>query len=197
MLFLATNNNTAVINGTMQTSNQNQLSNMLATQIDNVAKFRAENAPFDKTYLGVIVKANFDKNTKPDDKKYNQYTIRYNGTELNFYINDGNIHNEGEVVRVHIPRNSLSARYVEIIKKKPHPYKIRYDEVDNEKDTITEFRCTNEEALKKHFEEGVNIDEKYIVKSVYTLVIKNKGTETEEVTRMIFPDESIMEIEGF
>ena len=194
---MATNNNTAVINGTTQTSNQNQLSNMLATQIDNVAKFRAENAPFDKTYLGVIVKANFDKNTKSDDKKYNQYTIRYNGTELNFYINDGNVHSEGEVVRVHIPRNSLSARYVELIKERPHPYKIRYDEVDNEKDTITEFRCTNEEALKKHFKEGADIDEKYIVKSVYTLVIKNKGTETEEVTRMIFPDKSIMEIEGF
>ena len=63
-----------------------------------------QQASFDTTYTGIITKVNFDENTKPTDKTYNNYVVKYNGVERNFYIKDGITHKVGEAVRVHVPR---------------------------------------------------------------------------------------------
>ena len=87
----------------------------MVTNIDRLAKDRVANAPFDKTYTGTITKVLFDSDTLITDKLYNKYTIKYNGTECNVYINDGLKHGVNEEVRVCLPNNILTKKYVEVI----------------------------------------------------------------------------------
>ena len=155
-----------------------------------------QQASFDTTYTGIITKVNFDENTKPTDKTYNNYAVKYNGVERNFYIKDGITHKVGEAVRVHVPKNNSTSRYVEAMNNTngSHPYHIEYNDDD---DTITELWCDDETAIANYFEKQEPINEDKITQRVYTLVVENKGTENEEVTQMIFPDGSKMDIKGF
>ncbi len=103
--------------------------------------------------------------------------MKFNLIERDFIINDGQIHSIGERVKVHIPNNDPMNKYVEtnVDSSRALPVTIVYD---NENDTITEIYNGN---LQRKF----------------TLTVENKGTENEEVTQMIFPNGSVMELKGF
>ena len=180
----------------MEADNAN--ANAVDSLIDSIYKCMqtgVQQASFDTTYTGIITKVNFDENTKPTDKTYNNYAVKYNGVERNFYIKDGITHKVGEAVRVHVPKNNSTSRYVEVINNNgSHPYHIEYNDDD---DTITELWCNDKTAIANYFEKQEPIDEDKITQRVFTLVVENKGTENEEVTQMIFPDGSKMELKGF
>lgn len=149
----------------------------LAQQIDGIVEARIRKAPYDKTYDGIITAVKFNKDTKETDSSYNKYTVKFNLTERDFTINDGQIHSVGERVKVHIPNNDSLKKYVDNINngKRILPVTIIYD---NENDTITEV---------------YNGD----FQRTFTLTIENKGTEDEEVTSMTFPDGQIINFVGF
>lgn len=150
---------------------------ILAQQIDSIVEARIQKAPYDKTYDGIITAVKFNKDTKETDSNYNKYTVKFNLSERDFIIDDGQIHAVGERVKVHIPNNNTINKYVDNINngKRIRPVTIVYD--DNN-DTITEI-------YKGDFER------------VFKLTVENKGSEEEEVTQMIFPDGYIVNFVGF
>ena len=152
--------------------------------IDSLVTYRINNAPFDRTYTGTIIKVLFNESTLPTDKLYNKYTVKFNGMESNVYIADssnGMKHVIGEQVRIHIPNNVLTNKYTEVINNGRHPDKVVCDSILH---TITEY-WDNEKEPNKPF------------KQVYKFTVINEGQETEEVTALQYPDKTIMTLEGF
>lgn len=151
----------------------------LARLTDNLVKDRINSAPYNQTYIGTIIAVKFNGETDVKSADYNKYTVRFNTLERDFIINDGKFHVIGEKVYVHIPNNDLSKRYVETIyggiNTKSHPKKVVYN---NDNDTITEYWT----------------DDLY---RTFIVTVEDKGTETEKVTKLTFPDGSIMDLEGF
>ena len=155
---------------------------VLAVAVANIAKKEVDNAPYDKTYSGIISDVLFEPTTDIKDKKFGQYKIRYGtGTEKTIKLNDGLVHEIGERVKVHVPENDRNRMYIEPIVKRVIPYKIVYD---NEKNSYTEYRKV--ETNGKTYE----------LESEYKLIIENKGND-QEVKKMIFPNGSVIEFEGW
>ncbi len=155
---------------------------VLAVAVANIAKKEVDNAPYDKTYSGIISDVLFEPTTDIKDKKFGQYKIRYGtGTEKTIKLNDGLVHEVGERVKVHVPENDRNRMYIEPIVKRVIPSKIVYD---NEKNSYTEYRKV--ETNGKTYE----------LESEYKLIIENKGND-QEVKKMIFPNGSVIEFEGW
>ena len=164
---------------TSTTANNKNPIQELARLTDGLITDRIKTAPYDQTFLGTIIAIKFNGKTDVTSADYNKYTVRFNTLERDFIINDGKFHVVGEKVYVHIPNNDLNKRYVETIyggiNTMSHPQKMVYD---NDKDTITEYWT----------------DDLY---RTFIITVKDKGTETEEVTKLTFPDGSVMDLEGF
>ena len=155
---------------------------VLAVAVANIAKKEVDNAPYDKTYSGIISDVLFEPTTDIKDEKFGQYKIRYGtGTEKTIKLNDGLVHEVGERVKVHVPENDRNRMYIEPIVKRIVPSKIVYD---NEKNSYTEYRKV--ETNGKTYE----------LESEYKLIIENKGND-QEVKKMIFPNGSVIEFEGW
>lgn len=155
---------------------------VLAVAVANIAKKEVDNAPYDKTYSGIISDVLFEPTTDIKDEKFGQYKIRYGtGTEKTIKLNDGLVHEVGERVKVHVPENNRNRMYIEPIVKRVIPSKIVYD---NEKNSYTEYRKV--ETNGKTYE----------LESEYKLIIENKGND-QEVKKMIFPNGSVIEFEGW
>lgn len=155
---------------------------VLAVAVANIAKKEVDNAPYDKTYSGIISDVLFEPTTDIKDENFGKYKIRYGtGTEKTIKLNDGLVHEVGERVKVHIPENNRNRMYIEPIIKRVIPYKIVYD---NEKNSYTEYRKV--ETNGKTYE----------LESEYKLIIENKGND-QEVKKMIFPNGSVIEFEGW
>lgn len=155
---------------------------VLAVAVANIAKKEVDNAPYDKTYSGIISDVLFEPTTDIKDENFGKYKIRYGtGTEKTIKLNDGLIHEVGERVKVHVPENDRNRMYIEPIIKRVVPSKIVYD---NEKNSYTEYRKV--ETNGKTYE----------LESEYKLIIENKGND-QEVKKMIFPNGSVIEFEGW
>ena len=155
---------------------------VLAVAVANIAKKEVDNAPYDKTYSGIISDVLFEPTTDIKDENFGKYKIRYGtGTEKTIKLNDGLVHEIGERVKVHVPENDRNRMYIEPIIKRVVPYKIVYD---NEKNSYTEYRKV--ETNGKTYE----------LESEYKLIIENKGND-QEVKKMIFPNGSVIEFEGW
>lgn len=155
---------------------------VLAVAVANIAKKEVDNAPYDKTYSGIISDVLFEPTTDIKDENFGKYKIRYGtGTEKIIKLNDGLVHEIGERVKVHVPENDRNRMYIEPIIKRVVPSKIVYD---NEKNSYTEYRKV--ETNGKTYE----------LESEYKLIIENKGND-QEVKKMIFPDGSVIEFEGW
>lgn len=155
---------------------------VLAVAVANIAKKEVDNAPYDKTYSGIISDVLFEPTTDIKDENFGKYKIRYGtGTEKTIKLNDGLVHEVGERVKVHIPENDRNRMYIEPIVKRVIPSKIVYD---NEKNSYTEYRKV--ETNGKTYE----------LESEYKLIIENKGND-QEVKKMIFPNGSVIEFEGW
>ena len=155
---------------------------VLAVAVANIAKKEVDNAPYDKTYSGIISDVLFEPTTDIKDENFGKYKIRYGtGTEKIIKLNDGLVHEIGERVKVHVPENDRNRMYIEPLVKRVIPYKIVYD---NEKNSYTEYRKV--ETNGKTYE----------LESEYKLIIENKGND-QEVKKMIFPNGSVIEFEGW
>lgn len=155
---------------------------VLAVAVANIAKKEVDNAPYDKTYSGIISDVLFEPTTDIKDENFGKYKIRYGtGTEKTIKLNDGLVHEIGERVKVHVPENDRNRMYIEPIVKRIVPSKIVYD---NEKNSYTEYRKV--ETNGKTYE----------LESEYKLIIENKGND-QEVKKMIFPNGSVIEFEGW
>ncbi len=155
---------------------------VLAVAVANIAKKEVDNAPYDKTYSGIISDVLFEPTTDIKDENFGKYKIRYGtGTEKIIKLNDGLVHEIGERVKVHVPENDRNRMYIEPIIKRVVPSKIVYD---NEKNSYTEYRKV--ETNGKTYE----------LESEYKLIIENKGND-QEVKKMIFPNGSVIEFEGW
>lgn len=155
---------------------------VLAVAVANIAKKEVDNAPYDKTYSGIISDVLFEPTTDIKDENFGKYKIRYGtGTEKTIKLNDGLVHEVGERVKVHVPENDRNRMYIEPIVKRVIPSKIVYD---NEKNSYTEYRKV--ETNGKTYE----------LESEYKLIIENKGND-QEVKKMIFPNGSVIEFEGW
>lgn len=155
---------------------------VLAVAVANIAKKEVDNAPYDKTYSGIISDVLFEPTTDIKDENFGKYKIRYGtGTEKTIKLNDGLVHEVGERVKVHVPENDRNRMYIEPIIKRVVPYKIVYDD---EKNSYTEYRKV--ETNGKTYE----------LESEYKLIIENKGND-QEVKKMIFPNGSVIEFEGW
>ncbi len=155
---------------------------VLAVAVANIAKKEVDNAPYDKTYSGIISDVLFEPTTDIKDENFGKYKIRYGtGTEKTIKLNDGLVHEIGERVKVHVPENDRNRMYIEPIIKRVVPSKIVYD---NEKNSYTEYRKV--ETNGKTYE----------LESEYKLIIENKGND-QEVKKMIFPNGSVIEFEGW
>ena len=155
---------------------------VLAVAVANIAKKEVDNAPYDKTYSGIISDVLFEPTTDIKDENFGKYKIRYGtGTEKIIKLIDGLVHEIGERVKVHVPENDRNRMYIEPIIKRVVPSKIVYD---NEKNSYTEYRKV--ETNGKTYE----------LESEYKLIIENKGND-QEVKKMIFPNGSVIEFEGW
>lgn len=114
------------------------IAEILAVAVANLTKKEVDNAPYDKTYSGIISDVLFEPTTDIKDKKFGQYKIRYGtGTEKTIKLNDGLVHEIGERVKVHVPENDRNRMYIEPLVKRVIPYKIVYDD---EKTSFIEHR---------------------------------------------------------
>ncbi len=171
-------------------SNNNFL-NVIAQQVDKLVNERLKKAPFNKTYNGIISDILFDPDTDIKDYKFGTYLVRYGSTEKKIKITDGLVHSIGEKVKVYVERNDPNNVSVEPMVKRILPKVITYKKgsesgegsIDN--DFITELR-------------EVKINGKtYKTESVFKVEVKNRDTETEEVTKMIFPNGEEVEFKGW
>ena len=159
------------------------ISELILYEASRIAEDRVKAAPYDKTYSGIISDVLFEPTTDIKDKKFGQYKIRYGtGTEKTIKLNDGLVHEVGERVKVHVPENDRNRMYIEPIVKRVIPYKIVYDD--------------NKTSFIEHRKIETN-GKVYEIESEYKLTVENKGTEQEEVKKMIFPDGSVVEFEGW
>ena len=159
------------------------ISELILYEASRIAEDRVKTAPYDKTYSGIISNVLFEPTTDIKDEKFGQYKIRYGtGTEKIIKLNDGLVHEVGERVKVHVPENDRNRMYIEPLVKRVIPYKIVYDD---EKTSFIE-----------HMKIETN-GKVYEIESEYKLVVKNKGTENEEVEKMIFPDGTEVVVEGW
>lgn len=161
----------------------NGISEIMAQSVDRLVSQRINNAPYDRTYSGIISEVLFEPTTKIDDVKFGQYKIRYGtGAEKIIKLNDGLIHEIGERVKVYVPENDMSRMFIEPVVKRIIPYKIVYDD---EKTSFIEHRKVQTNGKV------------YEIESEYKLTVKNKGTDKEEVTKMTFPDGTEVVFEGW
>lgn len=161
----------------------NSISEVIAQAVDRLVGQRINNAPYDKTYSGIISDVLFEPDTKLNDEKFGQYKIRYGtGTEKIIKLNDGLVHEIGERVKVYVPENDRNRMFIEPIVKRIIPYKIVYD------DENTKF------IEHRKIETNGKV---YEIESEYKLTVENKGTDKEEVTKMTLPDGTEIVFEGW
>lgn len=190
------------------------ISEIMAQAVDGLVEQRIKHAPFDKSYAGIISAILFEPDTKMSDSQFGTYKVRYNNTEKTFKINDGLVHQVGERVNVYVPLNNPNRIIVEPVVTRIVPYKIVYenkveptdDELDivkadeNLKGFINNPDNTEVELSYDRFIEHRQINTNkntYDVESNYTLVVKNRDTDSEEVAMMILPNGQTITFEGW
>ena len=152
------------------------LCKLLAEKTDDIIQHRLQHANFDKSYNGYITALKFDNTTDKSSDNYNKYTIKFNGMERDFVINDGYYHEVGEKVVVYVFTNDFNIKSVECIENyKKYPINITYDETN----------------------EIITMDFKNSFTDTYQLTVEGKGTEDEKVTKITLPNGEVINLSGF
>ncbi len=169
----------------------NEVSTLIADQVGNFVDKKIQNAAFDKTYNGIILKLLFDPTTNVNSSQFGTYIVRYENTERKIKISDGLIHSVGERVKVYTELNNSNNVYAEPIVKRILPKKIIYKsgtktgESTTDEDIITEIR-------------EINLDGNIVAtERLFKIEVKNRDTNNEEVTKMTFPNGEVVEFEGW
>jgi len=150
-----------------------------ALKTNGLSDSRIKKADYDKTLIGFVSAKIVPENPK-NDNDY-RWRIQTNGVAYDIKPSSCNITSVGQRVRLFVPNHKMKDKYAEVIESGEynHPTKVVYDMTD---DTITEtWALADNTELTK----------------TYQLTAINKNTSSEEVTEIIFPDGTIMKLEGF
>jgi len=171
--------------------------------IDKLVIHRLKEAPFDKSYSGVISDVLFEPNTPLDSSEFGKYKIKYGTSEKTIKLNDSLVHEIGERVNVHVYENNPNHIIVEPVIKKMSPQTTEYIDYTGEgtnrdnfdgmevhdiiKKLIDENKC---DKFVEYRETKTN-GKTYITEQEYKLAVLNKGKDDEEVLALIEPDGKI------
>lgn len=162
---------------------QQTLFEMVYSWVDKLVSNRLKQAPFDKSYSGVISEILFDPDTPTNSSKFGTYKVKYGSSEKTFKLNDGLVHEIGERVDVHVYENNPNHILVEPIVQRVPPCKIVGDYSDNNEDKLTIYRKTKTNGKT------------YETEREYKFTVENKGTEDEKYTKLILPDGFEVEVD--
>lgn len=132
-------------------------------------------AGYDKTLIGFVS----DQQTKDDGTV--QWEIQTEGAAYMIDAKKSNITTVGQRVRLYLPNHDYRNKYAEVITdyEFDHPSSVEYD---SEKCTVTETWLLSDKTEETR---------------VFTLTVKDKGSSSEEVTAITFPDGSVMSLKNF
>lgn len=160
----------------------------------DMANTRIEKADYDRTLIGYVSEKIVPE--KPKDSQDFKWRIQTNGTAYDIKPSACNITSVGQRVRLYIPNHNYYNKYAEVLTDdaNTHPSKVVYEDgtpteitENDDKHTLTQDTIT---------ETWENVDGTSY-QTQYTIIVKDKGTVDENVEKMIFPDGSEMELEGF
>ena len=130
------------------------LSELIAQVVDRLVTRRLKEAPFDKSYSGVISEILFEPDTPMDSSKFGTYKVKYGVSEKTVKLNDNFVHEIGERVKVSVYENNPNHIVVTPIINRAPPYKIKYidfSDDNNEKEKYDGMKTS--EIIKKLIEE--------------------------------------------
>ncbi len=153
----------------------------LAYYANQLIERRIEQAPFDKSYSGLISDILFEPDTPMDSSKFGTYKIRYGTKEKIVRLSDNFVHEIGERVEVYIYENNPNHIVVEPVIKRMPPCKIKYDDKENK---YIEYRRTQTNGKI------------YETKQEYKLT-EIDNDDGQEVTKMELPDGHIINFENW
>jgi len=171
--------------------NNDNITEVAAQKIIDYIDKEIKKSPFDKTYNGIISDVLFAPDIDIKDNKFGTYLVRYNNIEKKVKITDKLIHSVGERVKVYVEENNPNNVTIEPIIKRIIPQKIIY-----KSGTVSGDNTVGEDIITEIREVKTN-NQTYRIESVFKIEVKNRDTETEEVTKMTFPDGSVFEFTGW
>lgn len=151
------------------------LSSTIAVGVQKNAGKLVKKADYDKTLIGFVS----DQQTKADGTV--QWEIQTKGAAYMIDAAKSDITKLGQRVRLYLPNHDYRNKYAEVIAdyEFDHPSKAVYDA---EKCTVTETWLLSDKTEEIR---------------VFTLTVKDKGSSSEEVTAITFPNGTVMSLEGF
>lgn len=155
---------------------QQTLYEMIYSWVDKLVSNRLKQAPFDKSYSGVISEVLFDPETPINSSKFGTYKVKYGSSEKTFKLNDGLVHEIGERVDVYVYENNPNHIVVTPIVQRIPPCKITCDYSNDHEDKLTIYRKTKTNGKI------------YGTEREYKFVVENRDTEDEKYTKLILPN---------
>lgn len=149
---------------------------------DKLVKCRINNAPFDKSYSGIISDILFEPDTPIDSPQFGTYKIRFGTSEKTVKLNDDFVHEIGERVNVCMFENNPNHIKVEPVIKHLAPNSIDYD--------IKENKYVEHRIVKTN-------GKTYETTGEYKIIAKENDDGSREVTEMKLPDGQTIKFEGF
>ena len=154
----------------------------LARDTDKLVKRRINNAPFDKSYSGIISDILFEPDTPIDSSQFGTYKIRFGTAEKIVRLNDDFVHEIGERVEVHVYENNPNHIVVKPIIKSIPPKRIDYDK---DKNAYVEHRIVKTKGKT------------YETTQDYKITANENNDGSCEVTEMKFPNGCTIKFKGF
>ena len=172
-----------------------KLSDEITMASDNIASNKINKADYDKTLIGFVSEKIVPENPK-DDNDY-KWRIQTNGTAYDIKPSACNITSVGQRVRLYIPNHDYYNKYAEVLTgdENTHPTKVVYS--DGKPIEITDSGTDKHTVTNDTITETWQNVDGTSYQTQYTIVVKDKGTIDENVEKMVFPDGSEMELEGF
>lgn len=166
-----------------------------AKNAENLSSNRIKKADYDKTLIGFVSEKIIPAN--PKDAYDFKWRIQTNGTAYDVKPSACNITSVGQRVRLYIPNHDYYNKYAEVLTgdENTHPTKVVYSNGSPTEvtDSGTDKHTVTNDTITETWQ---NVDGTSY-QTQYTIVVKDKGTIDENVEKMIFPDGSEMELEGF
>ena len=161
----------------------------------DMANTRINKADYDKTLIGYVSEKIIPEN--PKDAYDYKWRIQTNGTAYDIKPSACNITSVGQRVRLYIPNHDYYNKYAEVLTgdENTHPTKVVYS--DGKPTEITDSGTDKHTVTNDTITETWQNVDGTSYQTQYTIVVKDKGTIDENIEKMVFPDGSEMELEGF
>lgn len=192
---------------------QQTLFETIYSWVDKLVGNRLKQAPFDKSYSGVISEVMFEPDTPMDNFQFGMYKIKYGSSEKTIKLNDNFVHEIGERVNVYVYENNPNHIVVEPVIKRMPPDVIEYFD----QDISEEQKKSNKEKYKNMDKSKIAEDlfkekqyDKFIesrivrtagkiyeTKHEFRLAVLNKGDDDEEVLALRCPNGRVIKFKNW